>query len=78
MSSYHVARLGDFERIFTEKDALGLTLFHRSLKVAHSFLPIFYLTDSDGICGVSMDEVECHLLDSNLLQGQRLDHVDAP
>ena len=73
MSSYHVARLGEFERIFIEKDALGLTLFHRSLKVAHSFLPIFYLTGSDGICGVSLDEVECHLLGSYLLQDQRLD-----
>ena len=50
--------LGIFERIFTEKDVHGLTLFHRSLKVAHSFLPIFYRTDSDGICGVLMDEVE--------------------
>ena len=65
--------LGIFERIFIEKDVHGLTLFHRSLKVAHSFLPIFYLTGSDGIDGVSMDEIECRLLGPNLLQDQRLD-----
>ena len=31
--------LGIFERIFIEKDVHGLTLFYRSFKVAHSFLP---------------------------------------
>ena len=68
--------LGIFERIFTEKDVHGLTLFHGSLRIAHCFFtstsPLFYLIGSDSICGV-MNEVEWHLLDSNLLQGQRLD-----
>ena len=31
--------LGIFERIFTEKDVHGLTLFHGSLRDAHRFLP---------------------------------------
>ena len=69
--------LGIFERIFTEKDVHGLTLFHGSLRIAHCFslelIPYFYLTGFDGICGVLMDEVEWHLFDSNLLRGQRLD-----
>ena len=47
-----------------------------SLIASYQHLSLFYLTGSDGICGVSMDEVECHLLDSNMLQDQRLDpHV---
>ena len=43
------------------------------LVASYQHLSLFYLTGSDGICGVSMDEVECHLLGSNLLQDQRLD-----
>ena len=35
--------LGIFERIFAEKDVHGLTLFHGSLRVAHSILPAFIL-----------------------------------
>ena len=31
--------LGIFERIFTEKDVHGLTLFYGSLKVTHNSLP---------------------------------------
>ena len=69
--------LGIFERIFAEKDVHGLTLFHGSLRIAHCFFtstyPLLYLTGSDGICGVLMNEVEWHLLDSNLSQGQKLD-----
>ena len=44
-----------------------------SLIASYQHLSLFYLTESDGICGVTMDEVECHLLGSNLLQDQRLD-----
>ena len=51
----------------------GLTLLHGSLRVTHDFLSLFYLTGSDGICGVSMDEVEHCLLGLNLLQEERLD-----
>ena len=69
--------MGIFERIFAKKDVHGLPLFYGSLKITHCFFtstyPLFYLTGSDRICGVLMDEVEWHLLDSNLLQGQRLD-----
>ena len=50
--------------------SMGLS---ESLVASYQYLSLFYLTGSDGICGVSMDEVECQLLDSNLLQGQRLD-----
>ena len=50
--------------------------FSESLIASYQHLSLFYLTGSNGICGVSMDEVECHLLSSNLLQDQRLDpHV---
>ena len=67
--------LGIFERIFAEKDVHGLTLFHGSLRITHCFFtstyPLFYLTGSNSICGVLVNEVEWHLLDSNLLQGQR-------
>jgi len=53
--------------------SMGLS---ESLIASYQHLSLFYLTGSDGICGVSMDEVECHLLGSNLLQDQRLDpHV---
>ena len=68
--------LGIFERIFLEKlfmvllSSMGLS---ESLIASYQHLSLFYLTDSDGICGVSMDEVECHLLGPNLLQDQRLD-----
>ena len=68
--------LGIFERIFPEKlfmvllSSMGLS---ESLIASYQHLSLFYLTGSDGICGVSMDEVECHLLGSNLLQDQRLD-----
>ena len=69
--------LGIFERIFAEKDVHGLTLFHGSLRITHCFFtstyPLFYPTGSDGICGVLVNEVEWHLLDSNLLQDQKLD-----
>jgi len=68
--------LGNFERNFVEKDVHGLTLFHGFLRIAHCFFtstsPLFYLIGSDSICGV-MNEVEWHLLDSNLLQYQKLD-----
>ena len=68
--------LGIFERIFSEKlfmvllSSMGLS---ESLIASYQYLSLFCLTGSDGICGVSMDEVECHLLGSNLLQDQRLD-----
>jgi len=65
--------LGIFERIFTEKDVHGLTLFYGSLIAFYQNSPLFYLTGFDGICGVLTDRVEGHLLDTNLLQGQRLD-----
>ena len=69
--------LAIFERIFAEKDVHGLTLFRGSLRIAHCFFTStysqFYLTGSDSICGVLMNEVEWPLLDSNLLQGQKLD-----
>ena len=45
----------------------------KSLIASYQNLPLFYLTGFDGICGVLTDGVEKHLLDSNLLQGQRLD-----
>ena len=45
----------------------------KSLIASYQNLPLFYLTGFDGICGVLTDRVEGHLLDSNLLQGQRLD-----
>ena len=44
-----------------------------SLVASYQHLSLFYLTGSDGIDGVSMDEVECRLLGPNLLQDQRLD-----
>ena len=50
--------------------SMGLS---ESLIASYQHLSLFYLTGSDGICEVSMDEVECHLLGSNLLQGQKLD-----
>ena len=50
--------------------SMGLS---ESLVASYQHLSLFYLTSSDGIDGVSMDEVECHLLGSNLLQDQRLD-----
>ena len=69
--------LGTFERIFAEKDVHGLTLFSGSLRIAHCFFtstyPLFYLIGSDSICGVLMNEVEWHLLNSNLLLDQKLD-----
>ena len=49
--------------------SMGLT---ESLIASYQHLSLFYLTGSDGICGISVDEVECHLLGSNLLQRQRL------
>ena len=45
----------------------------KSLITSYQNLPLLYLTGFDGICGVLTDRVEGHLLDSNLLQGQRLD-----
>ena len=54
--------------------SMGLS---KSLIASYQNLPLFYLTGFDGICGVLTDGVEKHLLDSNLLQGQRLDpYVD--
>ena len=68
--------LGIFEIIFLEKlfmvllSSMGLS---ESLIASYQHLSLFYLTSSDGICGVSMDEVECRLLGPDLLQDQRLD-----
>ena len=68
--------LGIFERIFPEKlfmvllSSMGLS---KSLIASYQYLSLFYLTGSGGICEVSMDEVECYLLGSNLLQDQRWD-----
>ena len=39
--------------------SMGLS---ESLIASYQHLSLFYLTGSDGICGVSMDVVECHLL----------------
>ena len=68
---------GFLKEFSQKKDVHGLTLFHGSLRIAHCFslelVPYFYLTGFDGICGVLTDEIEWHMLDSNLLQGQRLD-----
>ena len=50
--------------------SMGLS---ESLVVSYQHLSLFYLTCSDGIDGVSMDEVECRLLGPNLLQDQILD-----
>ena len=50
--------------------SMGLS---ESLVASYQYLSLFYLTGSDGIDGVSMDEVECCLLGPNLLQDQRLD-----
>ena len=56
---------------------LSSTDLSKSLITSYQNLPLLYLTGFDGICGVSTDRVEGHMLDSNLLQGQRLDpHVD--
>ena len=69
--------LGIFERIFfPEKlcmvllSSIGLL---ESLIASYQHLSLFYLTGSDGIYGVLMDEVECQLPGSNLSQDQRLD-----
>ena len=69
--------VGIFERFFAEKrcswsHSLPWVSQNRSLLLTRTY-PLFYLTGSDGICGVLTDEVEWHLLDSNLLQGQKLD-----
>ena len=68
--------LGIFKRIFPEKlfmVLLSSTGLSESLIVSYQHLSLFYLTGSDGISGVLVDELECHLLGSNLLQDQRLD-----
>ena len=70
--------LGIFERNFFFQKKMFMVLLSsmglsESLIASYQHLSLFYLTGSDGICGVSMDEVECHLLGSNLLQDQRLD-----
>ena len=49
--------------------SMGLS---ESLVASYQHLSLFYLTSSDGIDGVSMDEVECRLLGPNLLQDQKL------
>ena len=45
----------------------------KSLITSYHSLPLLYLTGFDGKCGVLTDKVDESLLDSNLLQGQRLD-----
>jgi len=66
-----------FERIFPKKmfmvllSSMGLP---ESLIASYQHLSLFYLTGSDGICGILVDEVECHPLGSNLLQGQSWIH----
>ena len=50
--------------------SMGLS---ESLVASYQHLSLFYLTVSNGIDGVSIDEVECRLLGPNLLQDQRLD-----
>ena len=68
---------GDFEKnFFSEKNFMVLPSsmgFSELLIASYQHLSLFYLTGSDGICGVSVDEVECPLPGSNLLQDQRLD-----
>ena len=69
--------LGIFERIFFPEKLFMVLLssmgLSESLISSYQHLSLFYLTGSDGIDGVSMDEVECRLLSPNLLQDQRLD-----
>ena len=55
--------------------AMGLS---ESLIASYQNLSPIYLTGFDGICGVSMDEVEYRLLGPNLLQDQRLDPQVCP
>ena len=55
--------------------SMGLS---ESLLASYQHLSLFYLTGFDGICGVSMDEVEYRLLGPNLLQDQRLDPQVCP
>ena len=43
------------------------------LITSYQHLSLFHLTGFDGICGVSIDEVECRLFGPNLLQDQRMD-----
>ena len=50
--------------------SMGLS---ESLITSYQHLSLFHLTGFDGICGVSIDEVECRLLGPNLLQDQRMD-----
>jgi hypothetical protein len=50
--------------------SMGLS---ESLITSYKHSSLFHLTGFDGICGVSVDEVECHLLGPNLLQDQKLD-----
>ena len=50
--------------------SMGLS---ESLITSYQHLSLFHLTGFDRICGVSMDEVECHLLGPNLLQDKRMD-----
>ena len=45
----------------------------KSLIASYQNLFLFYYTSFDGIRGVLTDGVEWHQLDSNLLQGQKLD-----
>ena len=50
--------------------SMGLS---ESLISSYQHLSLFHLTGFDGICGVSIDEVECRLFGPNLLQDQRMD-----
>ena len=69
--------LGIFLKEFLQKKMLMVLLssmgLSESLIASYQHLSLFYITGSDGICGISVDEVECDLLGSNLLQDQRLD-----
>ena len=62
---------GDFEKNFFQKKMFMVLLSSMGLSesfiASYQHLSLFYLT------GVSVDEVECPLPGSNLLQDQRLD-----
>jgi len=62
---------GDFEKNFFQKKMFMVLLssmgLSESLIASYQHLSLFYLT------GILVDEVECPLSGSNLLQDQRLD-----
>ena len=72
----HVAKFGEFCKNFYTEIFHGLTLLHRSLIVTHVYLLtracLYSALDMAGICGVWKGSKR-YLLDSNLLQNQRLD-----